>query len=50
MLRHEAPFERPDHRLQGLKLRRQHDQARTRIDRQAVIPLVRNDRQHPRPD
>jgi hypothetical protein len=29
----------------SLKLCRQHDQARTRVDRQAFIPVIRNDRQ-----
>jgi hypothetical protein len=45
MLRHDPPFNRSNHRLQGLKLRRKHDQSRTRIDREAFILFIGNDRQ-----
>src|SRR6516162_1095476 len=45
MLHSEPLLDRANHRMQRLKLCRQYDQARTRINRQAFILLVRNDRQ-----
>ena len=45
MLHNETPLDRADHRMQRLELSCQYDQARTRINRQAFILLVRNDRQ-----
>ena len=40
-------LDRSDHRLHGLKLRRQHHQAGMSIDRQARIPILGDDRQQP---
>ena len=45
MLPNDPFLDRSDHRLHSLKLRRQHDQAGVSIDRQARIPILRNDRQ-----
>ena len=45
MLQSEPPLDRANHRMQRLQLRRQYDQARTGINGQTFISLVRNDRQ-----
>jgi hypothetical protein len=45
MLRLDPLFDRPDQRPHGLELRRQHDDARPRIDRQPRVLFVRHDRE-----
>src|SRR6516165_10453059 len=45
MLHSKPPLDRANHRLQRLQLCRQHDQARTGINRETGILFVRNDRQ-----
>jgi hypothetical protein len=45
MLHHNALLKRVDHRLQGLKLSRQHDQACPRIVRQTLVVFARDGRQ-----
>src|SRR5262249_57349961 len=45
MLHNQPLLNRSNQRLQRLKLRRKHDQTRTRVDRQAFIVFVRNVRQ-----
>jgi hypothetical protein len=45
MLRLDPLLDRPDQRPQGLKLRRQHDDARPRIDWQPRVLFVRHDRE-----
>jgi hypothetical protein len=43
MLRHDPFLDRSDQRLHRPKRRRQHDEARVRIDRQARVMFARND-------
>jgi hypothetical protein len=45
MLHLDPLFDRSDHRLRGLKLRRQYDDARPCIDRQARVLFVRHERE-----
>src|SRR6516162_8617195 len=45
MLHGETPLDRANHRVQRLELSCQYDQARTGINGQTFIALVRNDRQ-----
>src|SRR5215472_11330982 len=45
MLHNEPLLDRADHRMQRLQLRCQYDQARTSINGQTFISLVRNNRQ-----
>ncbi len=45
MLRLDSFLDRSDQRLHRLKLRRQHNDARACIDRQALILFVRHDRE-----
>src|SRR3954453_5230670 len=45
MLHNDPPLDRANHRMQRLELSRQYDQARTGINGQTFISLVRNDRQ-----
>jgi hypothetical protein len=44
MLHLDPLLDRPDQRLQGLKLSRQYNDARPRIDRQPLIAIVGHDR------